>query len=112
MSEASSRGVSPSILASSAATSAGGADSKTGLGLSGTPSNRAASFTPEYREILRRRKLESTKPKRTVKMLDDADDGSHNMLMAGLGQGHMKNKAASSFIVGIQKEVSTGVAKC
>ncbi|PWN20677.1 hypothetical protein BCV69DRAFT_277372 [Microstroma glucosiphilum] len=111
MSEASSRGVSPSILASSAATGAGATDSKTGLGLSGTPSNRAASFTPEYREILRRRKLESTKPKRTVKMLDDADDGAHNMLMAGLGQGHMKNKSASSFIVQNPKPTASSAQK-
>lgn len=60
-----------------------------------------ATLTPEYREILRRRKNEALKPKRTVKMLDESQEGANNMLMAGLGSGHLRSKRQqpSSFIL-------------
>lgn len=52
-------------------------------------------LTPEYREILRQRRMDASKPKRTVIMMDDMDAGSNNMLAAGVGKGHIKNRAAN-----------------
>lgn len=52
-------------------------------------------ITPEYREILRNRHKDSTTPKRSVKMMDEADAGLNNMLAAGVGKGHVKSRAAN-----------------
>lgn len=90
-SAAASRGVSPASIAAAAAS-----DSKPGTLSSGSSSK----ITPEYREILRRRKMEATKPQRTVKMLDDGDQGANNMLAAGLGSGGLLRGKTSSFVVG------------
>lgn len=108
----SSRGVSPAIPSSSLAgqSSTSSQDSKTGLGLGGTASNRAASFTPEYREILRQRKLAASKPKRTVMMLDDDQEGTNNMLAAGLGAGHIRGQQ-SSFVINNSQSSSSSAGK-
>lgn len=90
----SSRGVSPALLAA------------------GGETKPSSSFTPEYREILRRRKQEASRPKRTVQMLDDSDKGANNMLAAGLGSGLVRPGAGnrntpSSFIVSNANKPST-----
>ncbi|CAO1632529.1 unnamed protein product [Parajaminaea phylloscopi] len=93
MSGPSSRSESPGLVGvtaseSKSALTAGSVDRKPGI-------------TPEYREILRRRKNEASRPKRTVKLLDESEEGANNMLMAGLGGGHLRGKSQqpSSFIV-------------
>ena len=52
-------------------------------------------LTPEYREILRRRRIESTTPKRSVIMMESGDTGMNNMLAAGVGKGHIKPRATN-----------------
>ncbi|KAN0061229.1 hypothetical protein ACQY0O_006969 [Thecaphora frezii] len=42
-------------------------------------------ISDEYRELLRKRREEASKPKRTIKMLDQSDAGRANMLVAGVG---------------------------
>lgn len=90
MSEAASRSTTPTGLA--------GQDSKIGLGLAGSRGGGGSMLTPEYREILRKRKLEAMKPARTVKMIEPDEEGTHNMLAAGMGTGALK-AGQSSFIV-------------
>ncbi|WFD31813.1 DNA helicase [Malassezia sp. CBS 17886] len=51
--------------------------------------------TPEYREILRHRRLQTSSPRRSVKLMDEADAGVNNMLAAGVGKGHIKSRAAN-----------------
>ncbi|PWN49657.1 hypothetical protein IE53DRAFT_380373 [Violaceomyces palustris] len=55
-------------------------DKKVGMSLSG-----GAGISEEYRELLRKRREEASRPKRTIKMLDDSDAGRTNMLVAGVG---------------------------
>lgn len=52
-------------------------------------------LTPEYREILRRRRIESSTPKRSVIMMESGDTGMNNMLAAGVGKGHIKPRATN-----------------
>lgn len=52
-------------------------------------------LTPEYREIIRQRRQQSSQPRRTVLLMDDADAGTNNMLAAGVGKGHVKSRAAN-----------------
>ena len=63
------------------------------------PSLRAGQsrslLTPEYREILRRRRIESSTPKRSVIMMESGDTGMNNMLAAGVGKGHIKPRATN-----------------
>lgn len=59
-------------------------------------------LTPEYREILRKRRLESSKPKRSVMMIDETDAGSNNMLAAGVGKGHVKTRSANIVLAASQ----------
>lgn len=95
-----SRGQSPATVGGTP-TSSGDVKPNVAAGSSGTDSN-AAAFTPEYREILRRRKDEASKPRRTVKMLDESQSAANNLLAAGMGQGHLRGKAGqqpASFIV-------------
>lgn len=56
-------------------------------------------LTPEYREILRQRRIESSTPKRSVIMMDSGDAGMNNMLAAGVGKGHIKPRA-TNFVMG------------
>ncbi|CAO1624273.1 unnamed protein product [Sympodiomycopsis kandeliae] len=76
-------------------------ENKSILSGGGDRSSSTSSFTPEYREILRRRRLEASKPKRTVKMLDESDTGANNMLAAGLGSGYNSTSGSgnNTFIV-------------
>lgn len=60
---------------------------------SGAP-NARSMITPEYRNILRNRRNEMSKPKRTVMMMDDSDAGMNNMLAAGV-RGHVKSRGAN-----------------
>lgn len=59
-------------------------------------------LTPEYREILRKRRLETSKPKRSVMMMDETDAGSNNMLAAGVGKGHVKTRSANIVLAASQ----------
>lgn len=52
-------------------------------------------ITPEYREILRNRRKEASKPKRSVKLMDEGDAGINNMLAAGVGKGHVKSNTGN-----------------
>lgn len=52
-------------------------------------------LSPEYREILRRRRIESSTPKRSVIMMESGDTGMNNMLAAGVGKGHIKPRATN-----------------
>ncbi|PKI83675.1 DNA helicase [Malassezia vespertilionis] len=65
-------------------------DSKSRVGIT----NRSM-LTDEYRSIMRDRSLQSTRPKRTVKMMDEHESGANNMLAAGVGKGHIKSRAAN-----------------
>ena len=56
-------------------------------------------LTPEYRQILRQRRIESSTPKRSVIMMDSGDAGMNNMLAAGVGKGHIKPRA-TNFVMG------------
>jgi len=61
-------------------------------------SSSSASITPEYREVLRKRHLEASKPKRSVKQLDESDISRRNMLTSGVGLGFVKSNSKSSLI--------------
>ena len=64
-------------------------DSKPGSsGFIGNP-----AISDEYRELLRKRREEASKPKRTIKMLDASDAGRNNMLVAGVGAGLSASKS-------------------
>ncbi|GAC97639.1 transcription factor subunit [Pseudozyma hubeiensis SY62] len=52
-----------------------------------------APISDSYRELLRRRRLEASTPKRSIKMLDSTDAGRHNMLVAGVGSGVNSQKS-------------------
>lgn len=55
----------------------------------------ASTLTPEYREVLRKRRLEASKPKHSVKVLNESDIGHANMLSSGVGRGFQKGTRAS-----------------
>jgi len=59
----------------------------------GNPSS--SGITPEYREVLRKRRLEAAKPKHAVKVLDETDISRRNMLTSGVGAGFTKTTRAS-----------------
>lgn len=59
----------------------------------GNPAN--SGITPEYREVLRKRRLEASKPKHSVKVLDESDISRRNMLTSGVGYGFTKTARAS-----------------
>lgn len=73
-------------------------DSKAPIGMGTSRS----LLTPEYREILRQRRMESSKPKRSVMMMDETDAGSNNMLAAGVGKGHVKTRSANIVLAASQ----------
>lgn len=64
-----------------------------------------APISDSYRELLRRRRLEASTPKRTIKMLDSTDTGRHNMLVAGVGGG-LANSQKSRFNAAIASKPS------
>lgn len=55
-------------------------------------------ISPEYREVLRKRKLEASKPRHSVKVLDDGDTSRNNMLTSGVGSGFDKASKASLIV--------------
>lgn len=55
-------------------------------------------ISPEYREVLRKRKLEASKPRHSVKVLDDDDASRNNMLTSGVGAGFIKGPRASLIV--------------
>lgn len=59
----------------------------------GNPAN--SGITSEYREVLRKRRLEASKPKHSVKVLDESDISRRNMLTSGVGYGFTKNTRTS-----------------
>lgn len=59
----------------------------------GTP--LSSGITPEYREVLRKRRLEASQPKHSVKILDESDISSRNMLTSGVGAGFSKGPRAA-----------------
>lgn len=59
------------------------------------PGQSRSLLTPEYRQILRQRRLESSTPKRSVIMMNNNDVGTNNMLAAGVGKGHVKPRATN-----------------
>ena len=59
-------------------------------------------ITPEYREILRNRRIQSSTPKRSVKMMEETDAGGNNMLDAGVGKGHVKSRATNIILAASQ----------
>ncbi|TKY85535.1 hypothetical protein EX895_005697 [Sporisorium graminicola] len=63
----------------------------------------AAPISDSYRELLRKRREEASKPKRTIKMLDSTDAGRHNMLVAGVGAG-LANSQKSRFNAAISSK--------
>lgn len=67
----------------------------------------AAGITPEYREVLRKRRLEAQKPKRTVKTLDESDRAQTNMLTSGVSS-HANRTPKTSFIAGVGTPINTG----
>lgn len=56
-----------------------------------------AGITPEYRALLRQRRLDAAKPKSSVVMLNPKNTAENNMLAAGV-TGHAKGKR-EAFIV-------------
>lgn len=62
-------------------------------------SSSQASITPEYREVLRKRHLEASKPKRSVKQLDESDISRRNMLTSGVGLGFVKSNSSKSSLI-------------
>jgi transcription initiation factor TFIIF subunit beta len=60
-----------------------------------TSQRSTPGITPEYREVLRKRRLEAAKPKHSVKVLDDADISKRNMLFSGVGSGFTKGPRAT-----------------
>lgn len=67
----------------------------------------AAGITPEYRAVLRKRRLEAQKPKRSVKTLDESDKAQTNMLTSGVSAYTSKNPK-TSFIAGVGAPINTG----
>ncbi|CCF52640.1 hypothetical protein NDA11_000656 [Ustilago hordei] len=89
----------PQIRSSSSSSSSSSADIKPALSGIGN----AAPISDSYRELLRRRREEASKPKRTIKMLDSTDTGRHNMLVAGVGGG-LSNSQKSRFNAAISSK--------
>lgn len=81
--------------------------SDTKPGISGI--GNAAPISDSYRELLRRRREEASKPKRTIKMLDSTDAGRHNMLVSGVGGG-LANSQKSRFNAVISSKPTKGSA--
>ncbi|PWN35024.1 uncharacterized protein FA14DRAFT_160368 [Meira miltonrushii] len=67
----------------------------------------AAGITPEYRAVLRKRRMEAQKPKRSVKTLDESDKARTNMLASGVSA-HTSKNPKTSFIAGVGAPVNTG----
>lgn len=65
-----------------------------GLLTAGTASS-SSGITPEYREVLRKRRLEASQPKHSVKILDESDISRRNMLSSGVGAGFAKTSKVS-----------------
>ncbi|CBQ73447.1 related to TFG2-TFIIF subunit (transcription initiation factor), 54 kD [Sporisorium reilianum SRZ2] len=78
--------------------------SSSSMGLGG-----AAPISDSYRELLRKRREEASKPKRTIKMLDSTDAGRHNMLVAGVGAG-LANSQKSRFNAAISAKPKSAAA--
>lgn len=57
----------------------------------------SAGLTPEYREVLRKRRLEASKPRASVKVLDESDRSTANMLSSGV-MAHT-NKASKASLI-------------
>jgi transcription initiation factor TFIIF subunit beta len=77
-----------------------------------TASLGGAPISDAYRELLRRRREEASKPKRTIKMLDSADAGRHNMLVAGVGAGlHSQKSRFNAAIATKPKATGAGTEK-
>lgn len=58
-------------------------------------SSIGVGLTPEYREVLRKRRMEASKPRHSVKVLDESDLGRTNMLSSGVGRGFQKGPRAT-----------------
>ncbi|UZJ53214.1 hypothetical protein CBS101457_002534 [Exobasidium rhododendri] len=57
-----------------------------------------SGITPEYREVLRKRRIEASKPKHAVKILDESDISRRNMMTSGVGQGFTSRQNKTSLI--------------
>lgn len=68
----------------------------------------AAPISDSYRSLLRRRREEASTPKRTIKMLDTADAGRHNMLVAGVGHSLAPGSSKSRFNAAISAKPTSG----
>jgi transcription initiation factor TFIIF subunit beta len=55
----------------------------------------ASGITPEYREVLRKRRIEASKPKHSVKVIDETDISRRNMMTSGVGNGFTRQTKVS-----------------
>jgi len=62
-------------------------------------SSSSTAITPEYRDVLRKRHLEASQPKRSVKVLDESDISRRNMLTSGVGMGFVKNNSSKTSLI-------------
>jgi transcription initiation factor TFIIF subunit beta len=62
-------------------------------------SSSSTAITPEYRDVLRKRHLEASQPKRSVKVLDESDISRRNMLTSGVGMGFVKSNNSKTSLI-------------
>jgi transcription initiation factor TFIIF subunit beta len=63
----------------------------------GGSASHGVGLTPEYREVLRKRRADASKPRVSVKVLDDSDRARANMLMSGVSA--HTNKASKASLI-------------